>query len=376
MSSLRSTLRGTVGSSLKLLLAPALAASLGGCTAQWEDDHAYWVSAEPLFPTDTTILPYGATTASPAAMAEAPTDSKIPPPPPPLAVYDPSKPEAAKAYLGLIIGDSEAKCDRFMNRLSVAESSGDTGLDMATGVFSALGTAFTPLSTVHALTAASTITSGFKASIDSDVYAKAAIKDYAQAIQASYYADMKTYATALNSAKDPLVVPIELATIARIHAECSLESAQNTISTTLKSSSSTSSTQNSATLNLDGSLTAKGQLTVTATSNSFSKSVSSTIPDPANPSTAADALATAINGDPVLTKAGVTATHSFGSMDIAVSWPKSVDITWSPVTMTPPPNGKFAAAAFATSKTVGHVTQSTAPSSPADRSGSVPGHPL
>jgi len=48
--------------------------------------------------------------------------------------------------------------------------------------FSALGTAFTPISTVHALTAGASITSGWKTAVDSDIYAKLTIQNLVLAL--------------------------------------------------------------------------------------------------------------------------------------------------------------------------------------------------
>src|SRR5438445_2098246 len=85
-----------------------------------------------------------------------------------------------KECIGAIINDSEEKCANFLNGLVLAENSVNTGFDMATTLFTALATAFTPLATVHALTAAGTISSGWRTAINSNIYAKATIGNYAQ----------------------------------------------------------------------------------------------------------------------------------------------------------------------------------------------------
>jgi hypothetical protein len=137
-------------------------------------------------------------------------------------------------YVGLILNDSENKCGDFVKRLVAAESGTDTTLDILSTTFSALATAFTPMATVHALTAAGTVASGSKTAIDSNIFAKASIANFVQAIQSTYYADVNKYRTSL-VAPGALIVPsIEVTKITPIHAECSLASAQATIAATLK----------------------------------------------------------------------------------------------------------------------------------------------
>jgi hypothetical protein len=132
-----------------------------------------------------------------------------------------------------LVRDSQDKCADFVKRLVVTETGFNIGLDLASTGLSALSTAFTPLSTVHALGAASSIASGSRTAIDSDVYAKASIANFAQAIQSTYYSDMKKYWTAVSkrSAADAL---LELPVIMQIHAECALAPAESSISSTLK----------------------------------------------------------------------------------------------------------------------------------------------
>ena len=59
--------------------------------------------------------------------------------------------------LGRVVLESEYQCERFMNNLVLTATGSHLWLDGAATVFSALGTAFTPISTVHALTAATTV---------------------------------------------------------------------------------------------------------------------------------------------------------------------------------------------------------------------------
>jgi hypothetical protein len=142
---------------------------------------------------------------------------------------------AKVAYVARIIADSEKKCNQFVNSLVLSELGYDTTFDIMTTVFSALGTAFTPLSTVHALTASSAIASGSKTAIDSDVYAKATISNFIQALQGTYYNDIGIYISKHLETPDPNLMPsLEVARIIPIHAECALAPAENAITNTLR----------------------------------------------------------------------------------------------------------------------------------------------
>jgi hypothetical protein len=140
----------------------------------------------------------------------------------------------AKNKLGIVLVDSETKCDEFTKKLSIANIGSNATLDIATTIFSAAATAVTPLGTVHGLTAASTVASGSKTAIDSDVFAKATIANIAQAISATYYKDMAGYEAGLAAEQPDSIVPsVEVAKILSIHKECALDSAEASISSTL-----------------------------------------------------------------------------------------------------------------------------------------------
>jgi hypothetical protein len=150
-----------------------------------------------------------------------------------------SQPDKA-FYVGLIVQDSATKCGAFVKQLVAAETGTDTALDLLSTTFSALGTAFTPIATIHALNAAGTIASGSKTAIDSDIYAKASVANFIQAIQSTYYKDLQSYWKNFEAAPDnpPVNLPGEVMKIMDVHAECSLASAQAAISATLKGSAS------------------------------------------------------------------------------------------------------------------------------------------
>jgi len=144
-------------------------------------------------------------------------------------------PSTVKNEIGKVLVNSETNCDEFTKKLSIANVGSNTTLDIATTVFSAAATAVTsPLSAVHGLTAASTIASGSKTAIDSDVFAKATIANMAQAIKATYYKDIANYESELGTEQPDSIVPsVEVAKILSIHEECALDSAEASISSTL-----------------------------------------------------------------------------------------------------------------------------------------------
>lgn len=151
-------------------------------------------------------------------------------------VTEPSNNNAG--FVGRVIYDSEQKCALFVAELTASESLSNTGLDMTTTALSALATAFTPLATVHALPAGASISSGWKTAIDTDVFAKASIANYAEAIQLSYYQNIHNLIQSLPSDPDERVnASVFLAEVQEIHQGCSLGSAQLTVSKTLQDAS-------------------------------------------------------------------------------------------------------------------------------------------
>jgi hypothetical protein len=136
-------------------------------------------------------------------------------------------------YLSRVMTDSEVKCGDFLSQLVLGENTINTTGDVLGTVASALSTAFTPPGTKTAFSAAATIATGSKTAIDSDIYNKAAISDFATAIQKTYYTDAKNYTDALPKLTDtdsaPLILNNEIAKIQSIHAECALAPAESAI---------------------------------------------------------------------------------------------------------------------------------------------------
>jgi hypothetical protein len=92
-----------------------------------------------------------------------------------------------------------------------------------TVILSALATAISPLSTVHDLTAAATISTGTKTAIDADIYAKATAALILQ-INNTYYVHIDDYRKELIDRDTAAVIPsLEVTSIDAIHRQCSLD---------------------------------------------------------------------------------------------------------------------------------------------------------
>lgn len=140
-----------------------------------------------------------------------------------------------KTYVGLLLDQSERKCHSFLGGLSATERAGDTTLDIFTTIFSALGTAFTPLATVHGLTAAATISSGAKTALDADIYVRETAPLIVQAIDNTYYKEYAAYTNALSTKSDADINPaVEFNIIKAFHKDCTLDSALASLSSQKK----------------------------------------------------------------------------------------------------------------------------------------------
>lgn len=145
-----------------------------------------------------------------------------------------------KAFLAAVVYDSEQKCTAFVNRLVIGENTFNTSADVVSTILTALGTALTPLATVHALTASSTIVTGGKTAVDADIYAKASTANLYSAIQQTYFKDVQDYTTKLPGlTADQLIVSNEVAKIQSYHALCALVPAEASIAATITPSAGT-----------------------------------------------------------------------------------------------------------------------------------------
>jgi len=139
-----------------------------------------------------------------------------------------------REFLGLVAAESERKCQTFINGIVLEEGNSNFYGDSISTLFSALATVAKPINTVHGLAAGSTIASGTKNAYLNGFFAKATIANFADAMQRSYASAMTQYLNGMPSLGDDMVVSDELAKIQSIHQLCSLASAEQVISATLK----------------------------------------------------------------------------------------------------------------------------------------------
>jgi hypothetical protein len=108
-------------------------------------------------------------------------------------------------------------------------------LDILSTGTSALATVFTPLATVHSLTASSTIFGAAKTGIGANYLNTLSISHITQAIQSTYTTDMRKYIASLDTVDvNKLDVFQERSKILSYHNECSLAAAEGSISGALQ----------------------------------------------------------------------------------------------------------------------------------------------
>jgi hypothetical protein len=275
-------------------------------------------------------------------------------------------PQDVRQNLGQVVWDSMKKCNDFMAQLVVAENTSNTALDMSTTVFSALATAFSPLSTVHALTAGATITSGWKTTIDTDIYAKAGIATYAQAISVTYYKDMRAYLGTLENEQVATVTPaLEIPKIQSIHQECSLAAAQMTVNSTVQLAGASVpgtavSDTSASSFNVVGPFTMGEKITVTAESASLAGSplaitynvTSVDVGDIARG--IVNAIKSGLKSQKV--KISATTDNDGKSVSVVLTSPKDAAVDWKV-----DPSSKFKPVSFATETAPAAKTQSVVP---------------
>ena len=81
--------------------------------------------------------------------------------------------------------------------------------DVGTTILSALSTAFTPIATVHALSAAATITSGTKTAVDADIYQTATAPLMVEAIQQTYNIKMDALLVKVEAMPETMPAPAD-----------------------------------------------------------------------------------------------------------------------------------------------------------------------
>ena len=137
--------------------------------------------------------------------------------------------------VNLLVQDSQSKCAHFVDSMFAETAGSGFLLDILSTGTSALATVFTPLTTVHSLTASSTIFGAAKTGISANYLNTLSISHITQAIQSTYSADMQKYISSLYTV-DPNKLDVfqERSKIVSYHNECSLAAAEGSISSSLQ----------------------------------------------------------------------------------------------------------------------------------------------
>jgi hypothetical protein len=135
-----------------------------------------------------------------------------------------------RQYLLAEITDSYGKCEAYKRRLLYGSRVSNLGFDILTTIFSALGSVFTPVETVHAFTAATTISSGTKTAIDADIYQNATAPLMVQAIATTYDQPMDDLHQQILRA-DENATNYDYGSVLRVHNRCSLTEALVSVQT-------------------------------------------------------------------------------------------------------------------------------------------------
>ena len=95
--------------------------------------------------------------------------------------------------VNLLVQDSQTKCAHFVDSMFAETAGAGFVLDILSTGTSALATVFTPLATVHSLTASSTIFGAAKTGISANYLNTLTISHITQAIQSGYTSNMQNY---------------------------------------------------------------------------------------------------------------------------------------------------------------------------------------
>jgi hypothetical protein len=204
--------------------------------------------------------------------------------------------------ISLLVQDSQTKCAHFVDSLFAQTAGSGFVLDLLSTATSALATVFTPLPTVHSLTASSTIFGAAKTGISANYLNTLSISHVTQAIQSTYTTDMQKYIGSLYAA-EPLKLNVfqERSKIVSYHNECSLAAAEGSIS---------------------------GALQSTAPAGQGLQVIHKVVAGENTPELLAAALAKDING--TFSKAGITATASGSVISLRMVNPVTLTVSSSP----------------------------------------------
>jgi LysM repeat protein len=202
-----------------------------------------------------------------------------------------------------LVQDSQTKCQAYITNLFGGIAGTNTSLDIIGTAFSAAATVFKPLTTVHALSAGSTLATGSKTSIQTEYMNSVTISHVIQAIDSTYGVKMQAYISYLDkvSNQNGIDVVAERSTILSYHGLCSLAAANGSIVNSLQPVAGQKS---------------PAQLSTTYTVKSTDTS----------PALIATGIAAQVNGDAAFKAAGISAQAPGDTVTLIV--PASLKVTW------------------------------------------------
>ena len=148
---------------------------------------------------------------------------------------------SARSRAFQLMQDSLEKCQAFLVELFDSQAKTSTGLDIASTTFSALVPVFSRVGIKNTLGAGSAIATGSKNSIRTEYLNSLALANVTQAVNQTYFVEIAKYRDVLD-AKAPESIDVDEVRVdlLRIHALCSLTSAEGTIQANFAPSASTS----------------------------------------------------------------------------------------------------------------------------------------
>ena len=339
---------------LQILLLCGSVLSAGGCQAPWQHATAFDVAAKDIsFPVPGSTIKYSpgapavaggvATTGTynyyvvPCVLANGTTVQQ--------GTADCAKSGGTPAsvsqastigYIGLVIDDSEKKCDTFVNDMVLSELGVNTGLDLMNLASSAIGNIVGPAAVARGIGGLTTITSGARTAINQDLYAKMSANSLVTAIGNSYYKKMSDYISTLTSANAAQLDPyVEITKLRTIHAGCSLVAAQGVTTGALQGSGQPSlgtqaaTTTTTVTINsLVAGVSSYAINAQTASNSVVLYTANYTLGAVHTPAALAQGLASSINSQTAMQSANITASAPSGATSLTISAPSSLGLIW------------------------------------------------
>jgi len=257
-------------------------------------------------------------------------------------------PTINREIVGLMIIDSEASCQAFLDSMIATQDGTNLLLDLGTTSLNAAATVVSPIAIVHDINAAAAVTGGSKADISNDFFNQATNQEFAEAISNSYGKEMQAYVKTLDNialADDASIVPVmEYGNLQTILGDCALGPAYNTIINTLgnKNNGGNGAASTEFDITISGSAASAGIATIKPMTSNLNLASFTIQYGAGAANSVANDIVSGFNANQQTQSAGVKATVTSGGT-IAITGPSGAP-SW---TLTFP-NGSGLTAAAAT----------------------------